>query len=39
VNPNTGAPLNNHRRVVSAVNTIYHDRVHPSHIVLPVVSK
>ncbi len=32
-------PLNNHRRVISAVNTIYHDRAHPSHLVLPVVPK
>jgi putative CocE/NonD family hydrolase len=39
VNPNTGEPLNDHRRIVSAVNTIYHDRAHPSHIVLPVVPR
>ena len=37
VNPNTGEPLNDHRRVVSAINTIYHDQKHPSHIVLPVI--
>ncbi|MEQ1861366.1 MAG: CocE/NonD family hydrolase [Chthoniobacteraceae bacterium] len=37
VNPNTGEPLNDHRRVVTAVNTIVHDREHPSHIVLPVI--
>jgi putative CocE/NonD family hydrolase len=37
VNPNTGEPLNDHRRTVSAVNTIWHDAEHPSHIVLPVV--
>lgn len=36
VNPNSGEPLNDHRRVVTAVNTIVHDREHPSHIVLPV---
>ena len=39
VNPNTGEPLNDHRRVISAVNTIHHDRAHPSHIVLPVMPK
>lgn len=37
VNPNTGEPLNNHRRTRTAVNTIYHDRDHPSHITLPIV--
>jgi putative CocE/NonD family hydrolase len=37
VNPNTGEPLNDHRRTVPAVNTIWHDAEHPSHIVLPVV--
>ena len=39
VNPNTGEPLNDNRRMISAVNTIYHDRTHPSHIVLPVIPK
>jgi putative CocE/NonD family hydrolase len=39
VNPNTGEPLNDHRRMVTAINTIYHDREHPSHIVLPVIPK
>lgn len=38
LNPNTGEPLNDHRRVVTAVNTIVHDRAHPSHIVLPIIS-
>jgi putative CocE/NonD family hydrolase len=37
VNPNTGEPLNNNRRMVVATNTIYHDALHPSQIVLPVV--
>lgn len=36
VNPNTGEPLNDNRRWAIAVNTIYHDAQHPSHIVLPV---
>ena len=37
VNPNTGEPLNDHRRMIDADNTIYHDREHPSHITLPVI--
>jgi putative CocE/NonD family hydrolase len=37
VNPNTGEPLNQNRRTAVAVNTIYHDPEHPSHIVLPVI--
>jgi putative CocE/NonD family hydrolase len=37
VNPNSGEPLNRHRRMVVATNTIYHDANHPSHVVLPVI--
>jgi uncharacterized protein len=37
VNPNTGEPLNEHRRVITAVNTIHHDAQHPSAVLLPVV--
>jgi uncharacterized protein len=37
INPNTGEPLNDNRRMQCAVNTIHHDREHPSCIVLPVV--
>ncbi|HLU99750.1 MAG TPA: CocE/NonD family hydrolase [Acidobacteriota bacterium] len=37
VNPNTGEPLNQHRRKVKAENTVYHDSQHPSHIVLPII--
>jgi putative CocE/NonD family hydrolase len=37
VNPNTGEPLNDHRRWAIAENAVYHDAAHPSHIVLPVV--
>ncbi len=37
VNPNTGEPPNNNRRTITAVNTIYHDTAHPSHIVLPLM--
>ena len=37
VNPNSGEPLNEHRQILSAVNTVYHDKTHPSHILLPVI--
>ncbi len=37
VNPNTGEPLNRHRRMVVAVNTIEHNAVHASRIILPVI--
>jgi putative CocE/NonD family hydrolase len=37
VNPNSGEPLGEHRRLVTATNTIVHDRGHPSHIVLPII--
>ena len=37
VNPNTGEPLNDNRRWVTATNTVYHDREHPSHIILPII--
>ena len=39
VNPNTGEPLNDNRRWAVAVNTIYHDAQHPSHILLPVIAE
>jgi putative CocE/NonD family hydrolase len=37
VNPNTGEPLGKHRRMISADNTVYHDRNRASHILLPIV--
>jgi putative CocE/NonD family hydrolase len=37
LNPNTGEPLGDHRRIVTAVNTVYHDALHASHILLPVI--
>jgi putative CocE/NonD family hydrolase len=37
VNPNTGDPLGEYRRMVAADNTVYHDTAHPSQIVLPVI--
>ena len=39
VNPNTGEPLQQHRRTVIATNTVYYDREHPSHIVLPLLPR
>jgi putative CocE/NonD family hydrolase len=37
VNPNTGEPLNQHRRWRVAENSIYHDAQHPSRILLPII--
>jgi hypothetical protein len=37
VNPNTGEPLQQHRRMIVADNTVFHDAKRPSHIVLPVI--
>lgn len=37
VNPNTGEPLNRHRRMVTAVNTIEHNARFASRIILPVI--
>jgi putative CocE/NonD family hydrolase len=37
VNPNTGDPLGDYRRMVRADNSVYHDAVHPSQVVLPVI--
>ena len=34
-NPNTGAPQGRDRQVQTAVQTIHHDEVRPSHILLP----
>ncbi len=39
VNPNTGEPLNDYRRLITATNTMYMDQKHPSHIVLPVIPR
>ena len=36
-NPNTGGPLASETRLLTAVQTIYHDAQHPSRIILPVV--
>jgi putative CocE/NonD family hydrolase len=37
VNPNTGDPLGEYRRMIPADNTVHHDAAHPSQIVLPVI--
>jgi uncharacterized protein len=37
VNPNTGEPLNDNRRIQVAENTVYLDAQRPSRIILPVV--
>ncbi|HZE98512.1 MAG TPA: CocE/NonD family hydrolase, partial [Planctomycetota bacterium] len=39
VNPNTGEPLNDNRRWTAATNTVFHDKYHPSHIILPIAGK
>jgi hypothetical protein len=39
VNPNTGEPLQQHRRMVVADNTVYHGGDRASHIVLPIIPK
>lgn len=38
VNPNTGEPVETGVRKESAINTIHHDRQHPSRVVLPLRS-
>ncbi|MCL0044505.1 CocE/NonD family hydrolase [Dehalococcoidia bacterium] len=37
VNPNTGEPLGRNTRVQVATNTVYHNTIYPSHIVLPLI--
>ncbi len=39
VNPNTGEPLGMNRRMERADNTLYHDALRPSHVVLPIVER
>jgi putative CocE/NonD family hydrolase len=39
VNPNTGEPLQQHRRMIVADNTVYHGGDRASHIVLPIIPK
>jgi putative CocE/NonD family hydrolase len=37
VNPNTGEPLGQHRRMTAADNTVYYTPAYPSQILLPIV--
>jgi putative CocE/NonD family hydrolase len=37
LNPNTGDPLGDYRRMVPADNTVHHDHDHPSQVILPVI--
>lgn len=39
VNPNTGEPLNRHRSMRIAMNTIHHSAKYPSRIILPVIPR
>lgn len=39
INPNTGEPLNDHRRLETAINVIHHSDKHPSKIILPIVPR
>ncbi len=38
VNPNSGEPLSQHRRMQRAINTIHHSDAHRSRIILPIVA-
>ena len=37
VNPNTGEPLQQHRRMIPADNAVYHEPARASHVVLPII--
>ena len=39
VNPNTGEPLGMNRMLENADNTLYHDALRPSHVVLPILER
>jgi len=39
VNPNTGEPVGQQRMKKVAENTIYHEALHPSHVILPIIPK
>ncbi|MCB0669870.1 MAG: hypothetical protein KDC80_28790, partial [Saprospiraceae bacterium] len=38
-NPNTGNEIATEKNLISATNTIYHDREHPSRIMLPLIER
>ena len=37
INPNTGEPLQQHRLLQTADNTVFHNTAHPSHVMLPII--
>ena len=37
VNPNSGEPLQQHRRMLPVDNSVYHDADHASHVLLPII--
>lgn len=37
INPNTGEPLQQSRRMITADNTVFHDSIRASHILLPII--
>jgi predicted acyl esterase len=39
INPNTGEPLGLSTKTKKAINTIYHDSNHESHIILPIIPR
>ena len=39
INPNTGELIGKNRRFKITDNTIYHDKLHPSHIILPIIKR
>jgi len=39
LNPNTGEPLQQHRLMIAADNTVYHNASQASHVVLPMIPK
>ncbi|MHA2393757.1 MAG: CocE/NonD family hydrolase [Promethearchaeota archaeon] len=39
INPNTGEPLGLSTKTKKAINTIYHDSNHESHIILPIIQR
>jgi len=38
INPNSGEPLGLGRKFVKALQKVYHDALHPSHVTLPIIS-
>ena len=38
INPNSGEPLGLGWKFVKALQNVYHDAIHPSHVTLPIIS-